>query len=238
MSVKLISILCCVLSNVYGSDTIAHVVLNGSSCSGKTAIARQIMLHWKTQNISYAYFSIDHLYHTLLNSLSPVQQEELPQLLQKAQEKKLTHPVIAIESWPDCMNKLFDDWFTEYFTAIKIKSHSILELVCDHELIFKKFLYNWCKNNKPALSFTKIQCSQSVAQERLNVRNKQKNISEHRDSNTVEANFNCLFTIHGLKKYDLEIDTSTITSEQAAEILLASPLGSTAMSNNLGIFKS
>lgn len=214
-----------------------HLVFNGTSCSGKSTIAHHITTLWKSKNVAYHHVSIDRLYSDMLNSLSDCQKNDLPTLLTKAQEKNTTHPVMAFEMWPDYMNNLFEKWFTSYFDTIKNSSFSILELVCDHDSIMKKFIQLWKANNKPPLTFVKIYCLKEVAQERLKIRNASSIAHEHRDGNTVEANYNCLATIHGFKNYDLEIDTSFLTAASAAELVINSSLATNAMNLNSEILQ-
>ncbi|BDC35039.1 hypothetical protein Noda2021_09970 [Candidatus Dependentiae bacterium Noda2021] len=213
-------------------NTKHHIVLNGTSCSGKSTLAHQIATIWKSNNVAYQHFSIDRLYHDMLNSLSDNQKKDLPTLLARAQEAQVTHPVVAFEMWPDYMNNLFEDWFASYFDALQKTSCSILELVCDHNAIMKKFLEQWAAHHQPALSFVKIYCSKAIANERLNKRNSSYDTCEHRDCTTIEANYNCLSTIHGLKTYDKEVDTSHHTPSSAAMLVLSAPLATTAMSLN------
>ncbi len=143
-------------------------------------------------------------------------------LIARAKQQSKTHPAIAIELWPDYMNQLFNKWFNTYFSHINNHEPSVLELICDHDLIYQRFLHSWKNHGKPDLCFIQVQCTKTVALERLRLRNSSDNHSEHRDPDTVEANFNTLETIHGKKVYDLSIDTSTKDPQQLAQLVLAS----------------
>ncbi len=190
---------------IVGNSFPMLVVINGTSCSGKSVTAQKITELCKSKGIEVANFSIDQFYRETLTPNLDAMTKYIEQSSNRRRFELIGYPAVWLQS-------LWHEHIKEF--ACKHKNTICIIDNCFHVKHFENALMVW-KNLK--ILFIKLQCSYEVAQQRLKERNKNPDELQHRLEGALKGQFTVLAQIHGDKEYDLEIDSSNKTIEYCAQ---------------------
>lgn len=177
------------------------LTINGTSCSGKTSLAKKLIEKAHQENMQALFFSID----TFMREEFVNNCKEENNVFSKAE---------------DNLGYAFSSFHKNIVSAARKNiSHLIIVDHCFlHNPIFDNFLYILNNvNNSTNIVMVKLSCSKESAFKRLSERNNKNDIYETRMGPCLENHFKRLSIIHGEKFYDLCIDNSERGIEEESD---------------------
>ncbi len=188
------------LSVFYTYPTGIVILLNGTSCSGKTSVAKKLCETILKNMISeFKHIGVDDYYRTKNKSFSS-----------EVNKKKL--PFFAA---------FYDDMHLNIAKLANSNENLIVDHVFSHNDVFCNFLYRL--RNVKKVFFVKLYCSYEEALKRLEKRNLSKDKNSHRIEDTLNNHFGRSgknLPIHFKKHYNFELDTSDLTIEECANKIM------------------
>jgi chloramphenicol 3-O-phosphotransferase len=191
------------------------VLINGTTCTGKSSTMREIMNQSKHYDLHTISTSIDDAFHVIA---SPTFTDAVKDVAQSLSDVKYNPVVLGYALWHEEIFRLQ-------------RKNPKATILVDHYFggfepqLFTNILHTWDGAFRPKLSFVKLFCTQQAAATRLIERNNNPDLLQHRDPGiaSIRGHFSPsrLETLHGNKCYDLELDSTDMIPALCAQHIIA-----------------
>ncbi len=225
----IVSLLCFSLSGMEDkageiNNQLQLLVLNGASCAGKSSLARELIQQARQQGISRVYhMSFDDFYINLASS--PHYFSDQKEYLESKGRMIFADPKVS-ES-----ERIRQQYFLIFYEKIleklerKKKAKKNALIITDICFSTSESFLDFLKTFKPYqnnIALIKVFCSYDSALQRLKKRNLSADATQHRIEWCSEMHYKQpqIATIYDSKEYDAGVNTSHISSDEAAKNLL------------------
>ena len=193
----------CAMDSFGSFKKVKCIILNGTSCAGKSSLSKAIAVSLRAIHIS-----IDDYLHKIM-----FENYNFDHKAQTLRESGINIP----------HNDYSEIYATFHIPIIELikKGNTV---VIDHHFStvpepFYDLLYR-LQEYKNTIYLCKVYCSKEEALRRLYMRNKSCDEKQHRNKEQVESHFKSLDKIHGGKVYTYEVDTTNKSPEGCAQEIL------------------